>query len=140
MTRSIGVFIIEEHAAVRQALELCLRSSPGIKVVSAVGTVAEAAVAGSVQRPDVVLLGLKHGDHQKFDLTVETVKGLAQRGIAVIILASYFNDFERALLLQAGARRYLVKDINTAELKAAIEGVAEEMIVRGEKPTSGRPG
>ena len=132
MTRSIGVFIIEEHTAVRQALELCLRSSPGINVISAVSTVAEAAVAGSVQRPDVVLLGLKHNDHEKFDLTVEMVKGLAQWRIAVIILASYFDDFERALLLQAGARRYLVKDINSAELIAAIEGVAEETMVRGD--------
>jgi DNA-binding NarL/FixJ family response regulator len=140
MIRSIGVFIIEGHTGVRQALELCLRSSSRINVTGAVATVAEADVTGFVQRPDVILLGLKHSDHQAFDLAIETVKGLARWGIAIIILASYSDDFERALLLQAGARRYLVKDINTAELKAAIEGVAEEMIVRGERPTSGRPG
>ena len=96
------------------------------------GTVAEANIAGSVRRPDVALLGMKRSDHRAFDLTVETVKGLTQWGIAVIVLASYFDDFERALLLQAGARRYLVKDINAAELIAAIEGVAEETIVRGD--------
>ena len=54
------------------------------------------------------------------------MKGLARWGVAVIILASYVDDFERALLLQAGARRYLVKDINSAELIAAIEEVARE--------------
>ena len=58
MTRRIGVFIIEEHTAVRQALELCLRSSPWIDVIRAVGTVRELEVTGSVQPPDVVLLGL----------------------------------------------------------------------------------
>ena len=131
MTRSIGVFIIEEHTAVRQALELCLRSSPGMNVVSAVGTVAEANLARSIRRPDVALLGMKRSDHRAFDLTVETVKGLARWGTAVIVLASYSDDFERALLLQAGARRYLVKDINSAELIAAIEGVAEERPMKG---------
>lgn len=131
MTRSIEVFIIEEHAAVRQALELCLRSSPRINVIGAVGTVAEANEAGYVKRPNVVLLGLKRGDHHAFELTMETVKCLARWRIAVIILAAYVDDFERALLLQAGARRYLVKDINAAELIAAVEGVAEEVMVRG---------
>jgi DNA-binding NarL/FixJ family response regulator len=131
MTRTIDVFIIEEHTAVRQALELCLRSSPGMNVVSAVGTVAEANLARSIRRPDVALLGMKRSDHRAFDLTVETVKGLARWGTAVIILASYSDDFERALLLQAGARRYLVKDINSAELIAAIEGVAEERPMKG---------
>ena len=131
MTRTIDVFIIEEHTAVRQALELCLRSSPGMSVVSAVGTVAEANLARSIRRPDVALLGMKRSDNRAFDLTVETVKGLARWGTAVIILASYSDDFERALLLQAGARRYLVKDINSAELIAAIEGVAEERPMKG---------
>jgi DNA-binding NarL/FixJ family response regulator len=54
---------------------------------------------------------------------------LANRPVGIIVLTSYSDSDERESALQAGARRYLLKNIDTARLLIEIEAVAGE--VRG---------
>jgi DNA-binding NarL/FixJ family response regulator len=121
----VRLLIIDEHEAVRNALATRLRSSSSIDVV---GT---ARQINGKQHPeerlaDVALFGLKSSSDFDLDGTIAVVEELTMRGTAVIILTSYADDIERELLLRAGAYRYLLKTINSTQLIAEIQEVAEE--------------
>jgi DNA-binding NarL/FixJ family response regulator len=53
------------------------------------------------------------------------VRQLAIRRTATLILTSYLVEEERTLALAAGARRYLLKDIDGAALIAEIEAACD---------------
>jgi DNA-binding NarL/FixJ family response regulator len=132
MVTKSRLLIIEEHKAVRQALETRLRSSPFIEVVGTMTTadalscLSDGRLNGHKPYLDIVLLSVKRGNDRQLDLTLELVKRLVRWGAAVIVLASYADEVERELLLQAGASRYLLKDVNTPQLIAEIEAVVTE--------------
>jgi DNA-binding NarL/FixJ family response regulator len=128
MMSPIRLLIIEEHVAVRDALQVRLQSSSNLEVVAAYGsildweghsehTLLETAV-------DVVLLGLKSSGQYPLRTTIRDIKNFKRMGTAVIVLASFADDIERELVLQAGAHRYLLKDINSSQLIAEIEALA----------------
>lgn len=76
--------------------------------------------------PDVFLLGLRSTRRQSIYVLGHIVQQLAQLGVGVIALTSYVDVVERDQLLQAGARRYLLKNIDSRRLVAEIEAVAAE--------------
>lgn len=121
--KKIRLLVIEEHNAVRSALETLLRSSPAIEAVTAARDISDGNAKLGKQQPHVVLLGLKASSDRQLSATIQAVQELSQRGAAVIVLTPYADDFERELVLQAGARCYLLKDINSHQLLAEIEAV-----------------
>jgi len=77
-------------------------------------------------RPDVVLLELK-GSSPDVNPVGEMCQALSGHPAGVIVLTSYAEDDEREMALQAGARRYMLKHIDTTRLLAEIEAVATEL-------------
>jgi DNA-binding NarL/FixJ family response regulator len=122
--KKIHLLLIEEHPAVRHALKVRLQSSPLVEIVAAVGNAAEGRALSRRLQPDVVILGLQGSHHEELGVMVKMVDSLAQQKIGVLIVTSYADDVEREMLLQAGADRYLLKDINTPQLIAEIQAVA----------------
>jgi CheY-like chemotaxis protein len=101
-----------------------LRSTPNIAIVGTVDAKEAWELAQSDLRPDVALLGLtRHNDELMF--VVDLVKRLVARGTAVLALTSYIDDLAREMVLQAGASDYRLKNINTPELLAEIEMLAD---------------
>jgi DNA-binding NarL/FixJ family response regulator len=122
----IRVVIIEEHPAVRQALAMRLRSAAPVDLV---GTTSNLLLGLHMVRdvhPDVVLLGCKGSRNEALMAMVELVQHIVEEDTAVMVLASYADEVEREVLLQAGATRYLLKDINTPQLLAEIENVRQK--------------
>lgn len=129
----IRLLIIEEHKAVRQALLTRLRSSPMIEVIDvlphigdALPRAAESSLNGHKQRADVALLSTKRAGERPFEQTIQLLENLVAQGTAVIVLAPFADDIEQERLLQAGASRYLLKNVNTPQLIAEIEQVNTE--------------
>lgn len=124
----IRLLIIEEHKAVRRALQTRLQSSSNLEVIAAYPSVAEwrAQRRSSNQTAcaDVALVGLKGNQQRPVNAIIEDIKAFQKEGAAVIVLASVADEIERELALQAGARRYLLKDINSIHLIAEIESLA----------------
>ena len=125
----IRLLIIEEHLAVRKALQTRLQSSTNLEVVAAHQYVADWQPPQNESVPankiaDVVLLGLKSSGQRHFNLAIQEIQKFRQLGIAVIVLVSFANDVERDSILRAGAQRYLLKDINSIQLIAEIEALA----------------
>jgi CheY-like chemotaxis protein len=125
----IRLIIIEEHLAVRRALAARLESYSHIDVVATAGNFQSGLEQAQQLRPDVIVLELRGRDQQHPDPIGEMSRALGSHPPGIIVLTSFVDDNERETALQAGARRYLLKQINTAQLLAEIEKVAEEAAV-----------
>lgn len=134
MKERIEVLIIDEHSAVCEALASRLKAFGSIRVVGACCNYHEGKCIAERTDPDIILLELKSGARggrlQPAVDPIRAVSELAQSGRAtVLVLTSYPDEVEQNAALQAGASRYLLKDIDTARLVAEIEQAAHERFV-----------
>ena len=124
--KQIKVLIVEEHLAVRRALAARLDSFAHIEVVASAASFAEGLEQAGRCRPDVILLELA-GSRDRLNPVGEMNKALAGQPTGIIVLTSYADDDEREAALQAGAHRFLLKQIDSARLLSEIESVAGEV-------------
>lgn len=125
--KNIKVLIVDEHLAVRQALAARLRAFPHIEVVATAQDFREGLECARSIQPDVILLELKGSSSLEPDPIGELNKALAGHPAGIIVLTTYADDDEREAAQEAGARRYLLKHIDTTRLLNEIEEVAEEV-------------
>jgi DNA-binding NarL/FixJ family response regulator len=113
------ILIAEAHCLVREALRALLSSMPGLEVVGAVASGAEAA--GSVAAADVVVLGVSLGEDDGLTALRE-IKRTSPRTRTLVLTA---RDGEEDLwaALQAGADGYLLENASREELVLALDSV-----------------
>ncbi len=116
--RRARVLIIDDHDAVRQALEACLRACGDVEVVGCTGSWQEGILLAVERAPDVVLLEVKRADGQG----LAALRRLRAEcpSTPVVVLTSYPDAVERREALRAGAARYLLKEIGSASLVGEI--------------------
>lgn len=122
--KAIRVLIIETHPQVRKALAARLRTSTVIEVVDATADADDGLKASLELNPDVVLVDSKAARHIGPE-TGSLLNTLVQTKNNVIILATYSDENERRELLRAGARHYLLKDVQSEFLIDTILSLAE---------------
>ena len=118
---SIRVVLVDDHEMVRYGLHCSLDAEPDIVVVGEAGTGEEAIRMAQEHRPDVMLLDVRLGDMDGPEVC-RGVVGVAP-STAVIMLTSYAQEALILRSLSAGARGYMIKDVELSELKAAIRAV-----------------
>jgi len=117
----IRVLIADDHPVVRQGLRTFLESRDGIEVVGEAADGEQAVEATLAHRPDVVLMDLEMPGLDG----IGAIRRLGTLGTAakVIVLTGFGNDERVFPALAAGAAGYLLKDVDPAELEAAIRNV-----------------
>ncbi len=125
--KRIKVLIVDEHLVVRQALAARLRSFSQIEVIATAQDFHEGLECARKSKPDIILLELKGTRSLQPNPVGELNKALAGHPAGIIVLTSYADDDERKAALNAGARRYLLKHIDSARLLTEIEAVASEV-------------
>lgn len=134
----INALIIDDHPHVRRALAERLATTDCIQVVATAESIEEALVRMDSLHPDVVLLGYHVDDGiRDVRLISKLARRLAQWQAALLILTTYLVDDEREAVLRAGARRYLLKDIDTTHLLQEIKGALQESHPRRARPEAG---
>ncbi len=122
----------------RRALAERLASADLIQSISTAVNLAEANECIQALHPDIVLLGLRAQPEAR---NVGEISRLAHRladwGAALVILATYSDDEERTAILRAGARRYLLKDIDTDHLLEEIKSSLHETSAHAKRPRKG---
>lgn len=116
------VLLIDDHALVRKGIEELLQSR-GVQVVAAVGSGAE-GVRRALELPtDLILLDVKMPGMSG----IETLKQLRASGVSapVVMLTMSREDADLSAALRAGAKGYLLKDIEPEELVPALEAVLQ---------------
>jgi len=116
----VRVLIIDDHDAVRQALEARLRSAEGVEIVGCTGCWQEGVLL-AVERAPLVILETKRSDGQGL-AALRRLKAECP-GIQAIVLTSYPDPEERRQALQAGAFRYILKEIDSSQLVQEIRSL-----------------
>jgi DNA-binding NarL/FixJ family response regulator len=108
------LLIIDDHDAVREALEARLRTVAEVEISGSTGCWKTGLQETIKLRPDAVLLETKRADGQG----LEALRCLTDQCpyTSVIILTSYPDVEERAKARRMGAVSYVLKDIDTRQL------------------------
>ncbi|MFN4314547.1 MAG: response regulator [Chitinophagaceae bacterium] len=120
----IKVALTDDHSLVRNAIADLINSYGDCQVIhqSSNGLQLKQAIEQG-SRPEVVVLDLHMPEMNGF----ETAKWLRDNhpNIHIILLSSFDSEYSIIRLLQAGVRGFLKKDINTAELRFAIQSISQ---------------
>jgi DNA-binding NarL/FixJ family response regulator len=113
------LLIIDEHEVVREALRARLNADAGLEVIACTDCWKTGLKEAEKLRPDVVLLETKRTDGQG----LEALRCLAELcpDTSVVVLTSYPDADEQKKALEMGAARYVLKDIDTAQLAREIQ-------------------
>lgn len=118
----ISVFIVDDHAVVRQGIRAFLQALPDMEVVGEAENGAQAVALALQTAPDVVLMDLVMPDMDGVEAT-RRVKSASPR-TQVVIFTSYYRDEYIFPAIRAGALSYILKDADPAELAEAIRKAA----------------
>jgi len=121
-TEVIRVVLADDHPVVRAGLAALLASLPGIEVVGVAKTGREAVREVITTRPDVAVLDLQMPDLDGFAATRELVRSAPE--VAVLVLTMFEDDDSVFAAMRAGARGYLLKGADAAQLVTTIRTLA----------------
>ncbi|MFG2874745.1 response regulator [Streptomyces sp. NPDC048337] len=127
MTEPVRVLVVDDQELVREGIASLLGIQPGITVVGAVPDGLRAVEAAVADHPDVILMDVRMPVMDG----VAAVRELARRApdCRVIMLTTFDDDEYVVQALAAGAIGYLLKNLPSAELAAAVRlahaGVAQ---------------
>ncbi len=119
MTR---LLIIDDHEMVREGLKAMLVTEPDFEIVGGTANAQQALEMIEQVHPDVVLLDVRLPDVSG----VELCRTLSTRfpKIGVIMLTTFTDERVIAQCIQAGARGFIIKDVERFDLKRSIRAVA----------------
>ncbi len=123
--RRIRLLIVDDHEMVRTGLRAMLAADPELEVVADAATGARAITLARVHRPDVVLLDARLPDLSGPDVCRHLCQELPE--VAVVMLTTFSDDDLVRRCIRAGARGYLLKDVERLDLGRSIRA-----LVRGE--------
>lgn len=115
--------IVDDHAIIRQGLRTMLEREGDLLVVAEAGTPEQARDAVREHRPDVVLLDLKLGDDDDAGLAVCRQLTADDPGVRVLVLTTFLNERLVVAALRAGAKGYVLKDVDAEALVRSIRAV-----------------
>jgi DNA-binding NarL/FixJ family response regulator len=118
---STRVLVVDDHGIVRAGIATLLEIDGSIKVVGCAGTGEEAVQATCRLKPDVVVMDLMLPGLNGIEAT-ELILAQAP-GTRVIVLSSSKTPGHVQRALRAGARGYVLKSAEGADLLHAIEAV-----------------
>ena len=124
------VLIADDHPPTRAGVRLALESSGRFTVIAEVATAPAAVAAAREQQPDVALLDIRMPGN---GLEAARAITASSPSTAVVMLTVSRDDRDLFDALRAGARGYLLKDIDPDRLPMALEGVlvGEAALPRG---------
>lgn len=124
-TAETRIVLVDDHAIMRQGLRAVLDRNDDLTVVGEASSPETAVLTVARTRPNVVLLDLKLTTGTQTD-GIALCKRLTSQhpGLGVLVLTTFAEDRLVVDAVHAGARGYVVKDVDTTELVRAIRAVA----------------
>ncbi len=117
----IRIMIVDDHEMVREGLKTILQTEPDFEVVSESGSAADLMKLVDDSHPDVVLLDARLPGVSGAEACRRLVEFHPET--AVLIVSTYSDDELVDECIRAGARGYVVKDIERFNLKQSIRAV-----------------
>ncbi len=118
----IRLLIIDDHEMVREGLKAMLTAEPDFEIVGDASNAEQAFELLERLRPDVILLDIRLPGVSGIDVCRTVTERYPET--AVVILTTFTDETLVSQCIQAGARGFIVKDIERFDLKRSIRAVA----------------
>lgn len=125
----IRVLLADDHPFFRDGVRLLLDSLDDMQVVGEASSGDEAVTLATQLQPDVVLMDINMPGASGIESARQIVRSSPH--INVLMLTMYDDDDSVFAALRAGARGYLLKGANQAELLRAIRGTHDGDVIFG---------
>lgn len=122
MINPIRVLIVDDHPLFREGLAALLAAAAETEVVGVAGTGAEAIAQAAALAPDVVLMDIQMPDMNGVEATRRILAG--RTDVGVIMLTMLEDDDSLFAAMSAGARGYILKGADKAEVLRTLTAVA----------------
>lgn len=123
--KPIRLVLVDDHAILRQGLRAVLERADDLMIVGEAASESEAEAVVRATAPDVVLLDLKLSSGSEFEgLTLCARLSSAYPELGLLVLTTFLDEDLVVRAVHAGARGYVVKDVDTTELVRAIRAVS----------------
>src|SRR5215475_4564645 len=121
MAELIQIMVVDDHHIVRQGLVALIATLPDMKVIAEAADGVQAVELYRKHRPDITLMDLRLPNLNGVD-AITQIRGEFPE-TRIIVLTTFDGDEDIYRALQAGAKGYLLKGMDTEELLAAIRTV-----------------
>lgn len=118
MSVSVKVMLVDDHTLFRRGLTELLHGRAGLEVVASTGTPEQASQLIETHRPHVLMLDLNLPPHGGLAL-LRSLQEAGWSGPTLVLTVSDSED-DLANALRAGARGYLLKDMEPEDVADAI--------------------
>ncbi len=122
---TVRVLIADDQQLIRAGFRMILGAEPDIEVIAEAATGAEAVTLSRELRPDVVLMDIRMPELDGIEATRRILAQNYEPSPRVLILTTFDLDEYVYDALRAGASRFLLKDVPTRQLAAAIHTIGE---------------
>ncbi len=124
---TLRVLVADDHPLYREGLVTAISTIPGAVVVGEAGDGRQAVELTGDLEPDVVVMDL----HMPVLGGVDAARTITERhpGVAVLVLTMLEGDDSVFAAVRAGARGYLLKGADRAEIARALDAVAHGEVV-----------
>lgn len=121
------VLLVDDHPLYREGLAMALTTMAGVEVVGQAGDGESAVDLADRLRPDVVVMDLHLPGMSGVEATRRIVAALPTTGVLVLTMLE--GDDSLFAAMRAGARGYLLKGADRAEIERAVRTVASGEVV-----------
>jgi DNA-binding NarL/FixJ family response regulator len=126
---TIRMLIADDHPLFREGVQAMLRREVDIEIVGEATTGEQAVIAAESLQPDVILMDLHMPGVNGIEATRRILA--VSPHIRVLVLTMYEDDDSVFAALRAGARGYLLKGADKAEILRAIRAVSSGEAIFG---------
>jgi DNA-binding NarL/FixJ family response regulator len=126
----IRILVVDDHKLFREGLAALLNAAAETEVVGEAGTGGDAIAQADALMPDVVLMDIMMPDMNGVEATRHILADHPQ--IAIVMLTMLEDDDSLFAAMQAGARGYILKGADKAEVLKTVQAVAEGQALFGQ--------
>ncbi len=117
----IRVLVADDHTMFRDGLRALIASAPDAELVGEAATGEEAIVRAASLQPDLIVMDLQMPILNGIEATRQIVR--TSPHIKILVVTMFDDDHSVFAAMQAGARGYILKGANHAEMLRAIRAV-----------------
>jgi len=125
----IQIVVVDDHTLFREGLIALIDAAPEMQVVGEGGTGLEAVTLAAEHRPDVILMDIMMPELNGIQATRQVLDRYPQTGVIMLTMLEDDNSLFAAMC--AGARGYILKGADKAEVLTTIQAVAEGRAIFG---------